>query len=235
MDKTFTQRLNDWLDTPDDKKDFEAGCVMLLQLSNKPILVNNIRRNPSNGLPHLIHHLKKYLEFRLASVTRMEVADMQSTVATIPTDRKIVGKREDHDSLPPYIQGLYVENASILQNIRRLQTELSLLEEKIANGANITCPDSERYPFLKEIISLDKKYHQNWEVYDHYSESTGEELMEKARKDASTRALRFVNLNKGKYAKNPTPELKERLADEYAKIIAPTDAMTDYLREIGVL
>ena len=33
---------------------------------------------------------------------------------------------------------------------------------------NVTCPDSERYPFLKEIISLDKKLHSNWERYDHY-------------------------------------------------------------------
>ena len=33
---------------------------------------------------------------------------------------------------------------------------------------NATCPDSERYPFLKELISLDKKLHANWEAYDHY-------------------------------------------------------------------
>ena len=30
-------------------------------------------------------------------------------------------------------------------------------------------PDSERYPFLKELISLDKKLHANWEAYDHYT------------------------------------------------------------------
>ena len=33
---------------------------------------------------------------------------------------------------------------------------------------NVTCPDSERYPFLKELIALDKKLHANWEAYDHY-------------------------------------------------------------------
>ena len=33
---------------------------------------------------------------------------------------------------------------------------------------NSTCPDSERYPFLKELIALDKKLHANWEAYDHY-------------------------------------------------------------------
>ena len=30
------------------------------------------------------------------------------------------------------------------------------------------CPDSERYPFLKELITLDKKLHANWEAYDRY-------------------------------------------------------------------
>lgn len=30
------------------------------------------------------------------------------------------------------------------------------------------CPDSERYPFLKELIDLDKKMHANWEEYDHF-------------------------------------------------------------------
>lgn len=33
---------------------------------------------------------------------------------------------------------------------------------------NSTCPDSERFPFLKELIALDKKLHANWEAYDHY-------------------------------------------------------------------
>jgi hypothetical protein len=33
---------------------------------------------------------------------------------------------------------------------------------------NTTCPDSERFPFLQEIIKLDKKLHKNWDVYDHY-------------------------------------------------------------------
>jgi len=31
-----------------------------------------------------------------------------------------------------------------------------------------TCPDSERYPFLKEIIALDKKRVENWDIYDHF-------------------------------------------------------------------
>jgi hypothetical protein len=52
---------------------------------------------------------------------------------------------------------------SIMQQMRRLHTQLQLLSVE-----NSTCPDSERYPFLKELIALDKRYHANWEQYDHF-------------------------------------------------------------------
>lgn len=42
-----------------------------------------------------------------------------------------------------------------------------------------TCPDSERYPFLKELISLDKKLHANWEAYDKYVVSQSDEVKSK--------------------------------------------------------
>ena len=47
--------------------------------------------------------------------------------------------------------------------MRRLHMQLQLLSVE-----NSTCPDSERYPFLKELIDLDKQYHANWEQYDHF-------------------------------------------------------------------
>jgi len=73
------------------------------------------------------------------------------------------GKREDHDLLPDEIKAKYVENLSLLQRMRELHLRLRSLSLE-----NVTCPDSERYPFLKEFISLDKKLHTNWEAYDHY-------------------------------------------------------------------
>ena len=73
------------------------------------------------------------------------------------------GKRADHDSLPEDIQALYVENLDIVHRMRELHLKLRTLSLE-----NATCPDSERYPFLKEIISLDKRLHANWDAYDHY-------------------------------------------------------------------
>ena len=37
------------------------------------------------------------------------------------------------------------------------------------SAENSVCPDSERYPFLKELIDLDKKYRSNWQKYDSYN------------------------------------------------------------------
>jgi hypothetical protein len=80
------------------------------------------------------------------------------------------GKRADHDILPEEIQALYVENLSLLQRMREVHLRLRTL-----STADAPCPDSERYPFLKELIELDKKMHANWEQYDHYvAESTEE-------------------------------------------------------------
>ena len=77
------------------------------------------------------------------------------------------GKRGDHDLLPVEIQALYVENLDIINRMRELHLKLRTLSLE-----NTTCPDSERYPFLKEIIALDKRRVANWDTYDHYVAGT---------------------------------------------------------------
>ena len=73
------------------------------------------------------------------------------------------GKRADHDALPEEIQALYAENLDLVHRMRELHLKLRTLSLE-----NATCPDSERYPFLKEIIALDKKRVSNWDIYDHF-------------------------------------------------------------------
>ena len=142
------------------------------------------------------------------------------------------GKRTDHDSLPEEIRALYVENLGIAQRMRDVQTKLRLISTEES-----PCPDSERYPFLKELISLDKQLHENWERYDRYVPQQGQEsgnapgsLSEESRK-----ALRLVTLNKGKYAKKPTPELKARILEWYGLITDPAEKLTEELKRLGIL
>ena len=121
------------------------------------------------------YQLQKYYNFRVQALTHAQVEEMASQVATIadehhltdvastvPEDERRLGKREDHDALPDEVKAKYVENLSLLQRMRELHLRLRSLSLE-----NSTCPDSERYPFLKELISLDKKLHANWEAYDH--------------------------------------------------------------------
>ena len=181
MDHNFTKKVQDWLNTPADKRNLEQGALYLLQLSGNQILYRNITGNLSRHAEDIEYQLRKYLKFRLQDLTHTQVAQMQQQVDAIvkrdhldaPTRTKKQkeaaaeefkkGKRADHDTLPEDIQARYSENLSLLQKMRALHAKLAVL-----STANATCPDSERYPFLKELIELDKRYHANWKAYDSF-------------------------------------------------------------------
>ena len=131
---------------------------------------------------------------------------------------------------PDEIQALYVENLSIVQKMRELHLKLRTL-----SLANATCPDSERYPFLKELIALDKRLHSNWEQYDHYTGTDGETRLTADVREESKKAVRMINLAKGRYAKKPTEELKTQILEWYGKIINPTEKLTSELKKLGII
>lgn len=144
---------------------------MVLQLTNNRIMYQNFIRRPKQYASRIEYELRKKYQFYLQQVTHEDVKEMSEQVEHIVEEHHITseneefkkGKRVDHDALPVEIQALYAENLSIMQQMRRLHTQLQLLSIE-----NSTCPDSERYPFLKELIALDKRYHANWEQYDHF-------------------------------------------------------------------
>lgn len=172
QDPQFTAKLQEWVNTPDEQKDWDEGAIMLLQLSGNKIMYHNISVNPKGKAEFIKGQLQKYLGFRLQQLTHEQVDEMQAKVEVIVkevikpesefADFK-AGKRADHDTLPDEIKVLYAENLDIVHRMRELHLKLRSL-----SLADATCPDSERYPFLKEIIALDKKLHENWDNYDHY-------------------------------------------------------------------
>lgn len=176
MDNKFTEKLKLWLETPENERDYSVGALYLLKLSGNRIMYNNIIRQIGRRHDVIEYQLQKYYDFRVQALTHAQVEEMAAQVATIadehhltddastvPEDERRLGKREDHDALPDEIKAKYVENLSLLQRMRELHLRLRSLSLD-----NSPCPDSERYPFLKELISLDKKLHANWEEYDHY-------------------------------------------------------------------
>ena len=251
----FTAKMQSWLDKPKEQRDLEEGALLLLQLTNNKIMYRNITRNIASHADYIEFMLKRYLSYRLQSITHEEVRQMQTRVDLIATEHNLqstaqqsgdkspsspsewkLGKRADHDTLPSEIQALYVENASIMKRMRELHLKLRTL-----SGAEATCPDSDRYPFLKEIITLDKQYHNNWKLYDSYSVSAEADTSSSSAKSAiiddsrqqQKNIQRQINLNKGRYKKNPSEGLKEKLISLYSQLASPTYTLTEELKSLG--
>lgn len=172
-------KVKEWLDANPDERDLAAGALLVLQLTNNRIMYQNFMRRPKQYASRIEYELKKKYQFYLQQLTHEQVMEMGKQVEVISKEHNLPneheefkkGKRADHDALPVEIQALYAQNLSIMQQMRRLHMQLQLLSVE-----NSTCPDSERYPFLKELIDLDKQYHANWQQYDHFK--VGEPLPE---------------------------------------------------------
>ena len=176
MDNKFTELIKQWLETPSNQRDYSVGALYLLKLSGNQIMYRNIVAQLDRRHEFIDYQIQKYYNFRVQSLTHEQVEEMQQQVDVIVAehlslaanaDEHKTGKRDDHDSLPDDIKAKYVENLSILQRMRELHLKLRSLSLDTAS-----CPDSERYPFLKELIRLDKKMHENWDAYDHFVIST---------------------------------------------------------------
>ena len=172
MDNKFTELIKQWLETPSNQRDYSVGALYLLKLSGNQIMYRNIVAQLDRRHDFVDYQIQKYYNFRVQALTHAQVEEMQQKVDVIVAehislaanaDEHKTGKRDDHDSLPDEIKAKYVENLSILQRMRELHLKLRSLSLDTA-----PCPDSERYPFLKELIDLDKKMHANWEEYDHF-------------------------------------------------------------------
>lgn len=172
MDNKFTELIKQWLETPSNQRDYSVGALYLLKLSGNQIMYRNIVAQLDRRHDFVDYQIQKYYNFRVQALTHAQVEEMQQQVDVIVAehislavnaDEHKTGKRDDHDSLPDNIKAKYVENLSILQRMRELHLKLRSLSLDTA-----PCPDSERYPFLKELIDLDKKMHANWEEYDHF-------------------------------------------------------------------
>ena len=175
LNHEFTEKIQQWLDTPHEQRDYEQGALYLLKLNGNQIMYRNLMSNPRGKAEFIEYHLRKHYNFRVKDLTHAQVVAMDKQVEEIvkkhntftednPAKEFKQGKRGDHDTLPEEIQALYVENLSIVQRMREVHLKLRTL-----STADAPCPDSERYPFLKELIELDTRLHANWDRYDHYT------------------------------------------------------------------
>lgn len=171
-------RLKDWNNTPASERDYCKGLTLLVDASGNRSFVYTIR-DPNQKKDFIDYQLSKYIRFALSDDERAEVAKMDVQVRKIVKENLSLskekdeathrGKRDDHDSLPDNIKALYIENLGILRRIRELHLKLRQMTAAYRQGTLKTqCIDAERYPFLVEIINLDKKMHSNWKAYDTF-------------------------------------------------------------------
>ena len=171
LKEEIIEKVKAYLEAAPEERDLAEGALLVLQLTNNRIMYQNFMRRPNHYASRIEYELQKKYNFYLQQLTHEQVLEMGKQVQTIAKEHNLAdehegfkkGKRADHDALPLEIQALYAQNMSIMQQMRRLHTQLQLLSVE-----HSTCPDSERYPFLKELIALDKQYHANWQAYDHY-------------------------------------------------------------------
>ncbi|MDE6317194.1 MAG: hypothetical protein K2L73_02205 [Muribaculaceae bacterium] len=245
IDLELTPIIKKWLDTEPSQRDLQQGADLLLRVTKNKILYANVTRNIEQRASSIEYHLKKIYSSRLNDITHAEVKAMMATVDSIAKARGLGnpegsskktelqrGKRADHDELPDEIKQLYVDNADVLRKMRECHVRLRMISSE-----NSTCPDSDRYPWAKELIALDTLYRENWNRYDHYVKGTAPasvKLVTDARSE-SRNASRVIHLLLGKYAANPDEALAARIRDTYAKISSPTVAIRKKMSEAGLL
>ena len=193
----LTDKLQDFLDTPREDRDWNEGAILLLQLTNNIIMYRNLSINPKGKAEFIEGKLRAFLKSRREVEAHDEVIILQEQVNAIIENRTEfkedneakefkAGKRADHDRLPEDIQALYVENLDLVHRMRELHLRLRLLSDSTKQ-----VPAAERKPLLDEFINLDKKLHANWDAYDHYvTKAENEEKAEpkKSKPKKSTKA-----------------------------------------------
>lgn len=182
MNNEFTEKLGRWLAQNEQSRDYTTGAIMLLQLSGDKIFYASIKNRPERAAAKISGRLQQYYDFRVRQLTADQVQHMEDKVYAIAKERNLpstpqeaeesdaheeekfhAGRRQDHENLPREIQMLYEQNLPLMHRMRQLHLKLRTLSTDDA-----PCPDSERYPFLKELIECDKRYRRNWDDYDHY-------------------------------------------------------------------
>lgn len=194
MNNKLTERLQDFLDTPREDRDWNEGAILLLQFTNNTIMYRNLSINPKGKAEFIEGKLRAFLKSRREVEAHDEVIILQEQVNAIienhtefKEDNEAkefkAGKRADHDRLPEDIQALYVENLDLVHRMRELHLRLRLLSDSTKQ-----VPAAERKPLLDEFINLDKKLHANWDAYDHFvtkAETAENTQIEEQPKEAS--------------------------------------------------
>lgn len=168
FDPKITEAMKLFIEAPDEQRDYDKACEILLRVSGNRVQYRNfISKGPRHFAPYILKRIQDYYEFRLRKITHRQVAEMSAKadeiVAKAEDTRRSAGIRPDHDSLPQEVKAAYVQVLDCINKQRELHMQIRRLALHQAS-----CPDSEIYPFVKEIIRLDELRLSLWKKYDSF-------------------------------------------------------------------
>lgn len=171
MEKSYEQKVNEWLDTNPEDRSIETGASLMIQGNRNRILRDYVLRK--NDFAKVEYELKKILgDARVVEPTKsnINIIELDDKAAKIEanlsevTEANFVGKRPDHDSLPDDIRIIPEKNLNIYRSMRSLFEKIKLLSE---DGHSA----EDRVPFLQELFNLEERLISNWSAYDSYDAS----------------------------------------------------------------
>ena len=164
----------------------------------------------------IVYQLKRRLKFRLAQLTHEQVEQMQRQVDGIVQKRHL--EKKESASTSEFKAGKRGDHDELPDEIQALYVE------------NLSIVQKMRELHLKlRSLSLDNA------IYDHYTGADGEQVLTEDLREQSKKAVNLINLNKNRYSKKPTEELKAKILSWYEQVISPTDKLTNELKNIGIL
>ncbi|MBP7374210.1 MAG: hypothetical protein KA876_03905, partial [Prevotella sp.] len=254
LDNSFTEKLQNWLESEHTEDNIREGALLLLQIDKNRNLYQNLIRKPKMFLPKLEHELRKHLTYRLDKFTRSEVRKMDAEITPVmdasitavadtdnipallddtvelrPTAIIAKGMREDHAELAPEIQKIWTENAARWKKIKSLYETCKSLTQSCDKYESLKSIGEEFPSMIQDLRDNYYTYKKEMQKYDDAQKVTDTPVVEQTENAAVTLAKSIGNARS--YISKAVPQVKylTELADE--KSLASAEALKSKIAE----
>ena len=253
LDNSFTEKLQNWLDSEHTEDNIREGALLLLQIDKNRNLYQNLIRKPKMFLPKLEHELRKHLTYRLDKFTRSEVRKMDAEITPVmdasitavadtdnipallddavelkPTAIIAKGMREDHAELSPEIQKIWTENAARWKKIKSLYETCKSLTQSCDKYESLKSIGEEFPAMINDLKDNYYLYKKEMQKYDDAPKVSEIPVVEP---ETAAVALAKSIGNARSYISKAIPQVKylTELADE--KSLASAEALKSKIAE----
>lgn len=256
LDNSFTEKLQNWLDSEHTEDNIREGALLLLQIDKNRNLYQNLIRKPKMFLPKLEHELRKHLTYRLDKKTRSEVRKMDAEITPVmnasiaavadtdkipallddtvelrPTAIIAKGMREDHAELAPEIQKIWTENAARWKKIKSLYETCKSLTQSCDKYESLKSIGEEFPSMIQDLRDNYYTYKKEMQKYDNAQKVTDTPVVAQTETENAAVTLAKSIGNARSYISKAVPQVKylTELADE--KSLASAEALKSKIAE----